>query len=405
MANLKSNRQKNTITGLCCSAHFVQDGLSSTIYVLLPILAQAFGLSYAQVGLIKAAHTSSMMILELPSGILSEKFGIRSLLAFGLACAGLGFVYLSYANSIGIIALSLVLAGIGAAFQHAIASSLISSTHSSRGRRSALGIYNSSGDGGKLAFTGLFGLALGFGLSWQNIVAGYGLIAILTGGVIFIVLRKFSAGNPPENRSSVEPKAVSIWMDWGISNRSAFSALIAAIFLDTAVQSGFFIFVTFLVAERNVPTNLAVLAIVATLAGGMFGKAGCGYLAASLGVKYAFALVQCATAAVICIILVTPPQVIFLLLPVLGVFLQGSTSITYGAVNDYVREERKSRGFALIYSLTGLSAIAGPVGFGLIGDYFGLDITMLAMAAVSLLAIVPCIWLHSGEPQTDLELN
>ena len=404
MAILNSNRHRNTITGLCCAAHIVQDGLSSAIYVLLPILAQAFGLSYAQVGLIKAAHTSSMLVLELPSGILSERFGIRPLLAFGLVCAGVGFICLSYANSIAIITISLVIAGIGAAFQHAIASSLISSTHTNRGRRSALGIYNSAGDGGKLAFTGLFGLALGIGLSWQNIVVGYGLIAVMTGGVILVVLNKLNSGGP-ENGFSAEHRTVSVWKDWGISNRTAFSALIAAIFLDTAVQSGFFIFVTFLVAERNVPTNLAVLAIVATLAGGMFGKAGCGFLAARLGVKQAFTLVQCATAAVICIILVTPATIIFLLLPVLGVFLQGSTSITYGAVNDYVRDERKSRGFALIYSLTGLSAIAGPVGFGLVGDHFGLDITMLSMAAVSLLAIVPCVWLQASELQTEPEAS
>jgi len=396
MATLKTNGHGRTIAALCCGAHFVQDGLTSAIYVLLPILAQAFGLSYAQVGLVKAAHTGAMLVLELPSGILSEKLGIRPLLAFGMICAGLGFVSLSYANNIVIIALSLIVAGIGAAFQHAIASSLISATQTGRGRRSALGLYNSAGDGGKLAFTGLFGLAIGAGLGWQNIVVFFGLIAIITGGVIFIILRRLHAGSR-ESETGIKPKAGSVWMDWGISNRTAFTALIGAIFLDTAVQSGFFIFVTFLVAERDVPTNLAVMAIVATLAGGMFGKAGCGFLAARLGVKTAFALVQGATALVICIILVAPAAIIFLLLPVLGVFLQGSTSITYGAVNDYVRDERKSRGFALIYSLTGLSAIAGPVGFGLIGDHFGLDATMLAMAGVSLLAIVPCNWLQAGE--------
>ena len=36
-----------------CTAHIAQDGLSAAIYVLMPVLAQAFGFTYAEVGLIK----------------------------------------------------------------------------------------------------------------------------------------------------------------------------------------------------------------------------------------------------------------------------------------------------------------------------------------------------------------
>ena len=43
-----------------------------------------FGLGYAQVGVIRAVHGAAMWMLELPSGIISERFGERSLLAFGL---------------------------------------------------------------------------------------------------------------------------------------------------------------------------------------------------------------------------------------------------------------------------------------------------------------------------------
>ena len=75
----------------------------------------------------------------------------------------------------------------------------------------------------------------------------------------------------------------------------------------------------------------------------------------------------------------------------LGIFLQGSTSITYGVVGELVHSERVSRGFALIYSISSLSGLLGPVFFGLLGDYFGIEPTMLAMALVSLLAIPPCM--------------
>ena len=66
---------------VCCGAHIIQDGLVALQYVLLPILAQALGLNYAQVGLLRALSNSAMSLLELPSGILAERYGERRLLA------------------------------------------------------------------------------------------------------------------------------------------------------------------------------------------------------------------------------------------------------------------------------------------------------------------------------------
>jgi hypothetical protein len=37
------------------SVHFVHDGIGDALYVLLPFWAQAFGLSYAEVGTLRSA--------------------------------------------------------------------------------------------------------------------------------------------------------------------------------------------------------------------------------------------------------------------------------------------------------------------------------------------------------------
>ncbi|PYN93704.1 MAG: MFS transporter, partial [Candidatus Rokuibacteriota bacterium] len=37
--------------------HFLHDGFSETLYVFLPLWAKEFGLSFAQVGLIRSAYT------------------------------------------------------------------------------------------------------------------------------------------------------------------------------------------------------------------------------------------------------------------------------------------------------------------------------------------------------------
>nr|MCH9671330.1 MFS transporter [Gammaproteobacteria bacterium] len=152
----------------CCGAHSVQDGLGAVLYVLLPVLAQSLGLSYAQVGVIRAANHGAMMALEIPSGLLAERFGERGLLGFGLLCAALGFFFLAASGGFVGAVMALTIAGVGAAFQHALCSSLISQAYADGTRRTALGTYNSFGDVGKLTFAGLFGLLLGFA-SWPEV--------------------------------------------------------------------------------------------------------------------------------------------------------------------------------------------------------------------------------------------
>ena len=121
----------------------------STSFVLLPVLAQTLGLSYVQVGVIRALHTAAQTGLELPSGILAERVGERSLLVLGLFCAGLGYLCLSLSSGLYGVAVSLFVAGIGSAFQHALCSSIISRAFADTAPRGALGTYNSAGDAGK----------------------------------------------------------------------------------------------------------------------------------------------------------------------------------------------------------------------------------------------------------------
>lgn len=378
-------RHKLTLASCCCT-HALQDGLGAALYVLLPILAQALGLSYSQVGIVRAANNSAMMLFEIPSGILSERLGERMLLVFGLICAGLGYLWLAFGAGFLTVVLSLFLAGFGAAFQHALCSSLITKTFQGSGRRTALGVYNSAGDIGKLVFTGMLGLALGMGVAWQGMIAGFGVTALLAAVVLFVVLRHLDAGSRPV--LDVRSASASAQMRWGIRDRTGFAALAVIVFLDIAVQGGFLTFLAFVMIEKQVPTSLAALAVVLTLAGGIFGKFGCGVLAEKIGVIRSLIVVQCLTAAGIVGVLLSPTLMAYSLLPLLGVALQGSSSITYATVGDLVHGERQSRGFAAIYSVSGAASIVGPIAFGIIGDRLGLAPAMLAMSLV-VLATLP----------------
>src|SRR3989442_5678942 len=72
--------------------HFVHDGFSDILYVLLPVWAQEFGLSLAQVGLIRTAYTAAMASFQIPAGLLAERWGERRLLAAGTALTACRFI-------------------------------------------------------------------------------------------------------------------------------------------------------------------------------------------------------------------------------------------------------------------------------------------------------------------------
>jgi MFS family permease len=147
---------------------------------------------------------------------------------------------------------------------------------------------------------------------------------------------------------------------------------------------------------KGVPLYLATFAATAILVGGIFGKAICGFMADRIGVRTAFAIVQILTAVGIVAVVLSPSALAFVFLPFLGVVLQGSTSITYSMVNDFVHPSRASRGFALVYGGSGLSSVVGPLSFGFIGDRYGIETSMMVMAVIALVAIPPCLFLRVG---------
>ncbi|MDG2285586.1 MAG: MFS transporter, partial [Alphaproteobacteria bacterium] len=118
--------KRSTTLWICCLAHAVQDGLTAAVYVLLPVLAQSLGLNLGEVGLLKGLKGLVQGLLEVSSGIASEKFGDAPLLVIGLVVSGAGYLLFSQVDAVLGILACLILVGIGTAFQHAPSSALVS---------------------------------------------------------------------------------------------------------------------------------------------------------------------------------------------------------------------------------------------------------------------------------------
>ena len=367
----------------CCAAHTLHDGLSDVTYVLLPLLAQTFGLSLAQVGLIRAAHRTAMAAFQIPAGLFAERFGERDLLAFGTLITGFSFLALGHANGYLMIVCALFFAGLGSAVQHPLASTIISHAYPDQGRRAALGTYNFFGDVGKFAFGGAVSLCLLAGISWQVPVMSFGVIGIITAIVIFLYV---SSSRTAASAASDAAPSRKI-QGWGIRNPQGFTALCLIEILDSSTRTGFLTFIAFLLIEKGIPAGWAALAVPLILVGGMAGKLACGLIAERLGIIRTIVITEVATGLGILAALALPGIGTMILLPVLGVALQGTSSVLYATIGDLVDKDRLPRAFGLFYTVGSLCGIAAPLGYGFLGDAAGVETTIASVGIAVLLTL------------------
>ena len=358
-------------------------------YVLLPLFAQTFGLTLAQVGLIRSAHRTAMATFQIPAGLVAERFGERNLLALGTGIAGLAFLALGYASGFWVLLTVLFFAGLGSAVQHPLCSTIISHAYPDAGRRAALGTYNFFGDVGKFVFGGAVSLSLVAGISWQAPVVGFGVAGAITAAAVFLIVTDTKAAryaSPAVPSGTIA--LTSTARGWGIRSPQGFTALCLIEVLDSSTRTGFLTFVAFLLIAKGLPESWAALSVPLILVGGMAGKLACGLLAERVGIIRTIVITEIATGAGILATLALPALAGYLLLPLIGVVLQGTSSVLYATIGDLVDKERLPRIFGLFYTLGSMCGIAAPLGYGFAGDMLGVG-NAIAIIGSAVLVTVP----------------
>ena len=340
---MKYKAEKKRRRGILTSggfAHFIHDGFSDGLFVLLPLWANAFGLSHSQVGFLKACMSGTLAGFQMPAGFLAERFGERVVLSAGTILAGFGFVVLTFADGFSALAAILIIAGIGTSVQHPLASSIVSRAHDKSGRRAALGIYNFSGDLGKIVvpFT-IAAVITAFG--WQTGTTLYGIIGILAGCIIFIVLLKLHSGDSPAVEKQRREGCKEL--GFGIHDRLGFFTLSAISMIDSSARIAFMTFLPFLLVSKGLEMKAVGFSLALILSGGAAGRLICGFVAERLGILRTVVLTELATGVLIFSIIIADLNIAMFILPVLGVALNGTSSVLYGTVGDFVQQERQER--------------------------------------------------------------
>jgi FSR family fosmidomycin resistance protein-like MFS transporter len=365
------SRRARAVLGTACGTHFVHDGFSDILYVLLPVWARELGLTFAQVGLLRTVYSGGMASFQIPAGLLAERWGEARLLAAGTAVTALGFVAAGFSGGFLALLGCLIAGGLGSGVQHPLSSSLVSEAYESGRRRMALGTYNFSGDLGKVVVPAAVALAVPW-IGWRSAVEAYAAVGLVAAIVILLVLLRLHVGWEGVTRSETSRSS----RDWGIRDVRGFQALSAIQIIDNSTRSGFLTFLPFLLIAKGSTVQSIGVALMLVFAGGAVGKFLCGALAERLGVIRTVIITEVATGGAILLLLALPLGPSLALLPPLGVALNGTSSVLYGTVADLVTNDRRARSYGIFYTLgVGASALA-PVAYGLVSDWGGVPVAL-----------------------------
>jgi MFS family permease len=380
-------RNRIRVLWVACGAHALHDGLTDTLYLLLPLWQAQFALSYAAIGILRALYAGAMAGFQVPVAKAAQRVGGTRLLAAGTTVAAIAYLFLGASSSVAMLAVALVLGGIGSSTQHPIASSLVAAAYDGPRSRGALGTYNFAGDLGKMALPSMTACLIAV-MSWRSTASVIGIIGLFGAGTILLSLR------PVASRTAVcaptRPERAKAHGHTKLLG-NGFPLLLAIGVIDSATRVGFLTFLPFLLRSKGAGLPEIGLALTLIFAGGAVGKLVCGFLGARLGVLPTVFITEGATAAGILLLLPLPIDAALALLPVIGVALNGTSSVLYGTVPDLVTAERRETAFGVFYTGTIGAGALSPAIYGVFGDAIGLTPAMLLVAAVVLLTL-PLAW-------------
>ena len=375
----KYQRRITLFTG--SAFHFFHDGIADGLAVFLPLWQTSFVLSLTQVGFLVTCFEGATGFFQILAGFLGERFGERALLVVGTLITAVSFMSLGFVEGVIALVCLLCVGGVGAAVQHPLASSMVSKAYNDNGRRMALGTYNFSGDIGKFLFPALAAVALSQ-VDWSPVCAGLGLFGCMLTVTLFLILKhaRVGEGSLSKKNQQTDSKIGA----WGIVNKGAFSTLSVIGIVDTAVRVGMITFGPFFFIQKGIRAESVGFALSLLFVGGAVGKFICGAIAERIGIIATIVITECITGFGILLLTILHFPHIYFFLPVLGAALNGTSSVLYGTVADFVSPHRVARAFGLFYTFVIAASAAAPPIMGRVSDMLGLDNSIRLIGCIAL---------------------
>jgi MFS transporter, FSR family, fosmidomycin resistance protein len=304
----------------------------------------------------------------------------------------LGYIFAGLSGGVVTLVVALFIGGLGASTQHPLASSLIAHAFSGTRSLKALGTYNFAGDIGKMTVPAAATLLI-IVLPWRDALMLLGALGAVAAVAIFLLIPRFGdeIAQSHKKDESVRPT--------GAATAYAFPLLLSVGVIDSATRMAFLTFLPFVLTAKGASLQTVGLALTLVFAGGAIGKLVCAFIGARIGAVATVWLTETVTAFGIVALLPLPLEAAMVLLPVVGIALNGTSSVLYGSVPALVEPQRRQRAFSIFYTGTIGAGAISPAIYGVLGDAVGIPTALTVVAAIVLVTLPITLILRPALPK------
>ena len=362
--------------------HIWSDLHFALMFPLLPLIESDMGLSFTQVGILRATYSGASAVLQIPAGFLAENMGEFWLLLAGNVWVSVGLIGMALAPMFVMLVVLSFVGGLGGGFQHPLASSMVSRAYDDRGRSTAVGTVNFAGDLGKMLGPPIVAGAIAVNMGWRQLLWIIGAVSLVFMALSAMTRRAVDIGRPVRETEEAESSQA------GRARLNGFATLSGIGALDSMARVGALTFLPFVLISKDVSQSQAISMLLFVFIGGAAGKFVVGWLGDRwFGTVSLIWATKGMTAVLIVLALYAPMSVMIPLLVLLGVGLNGTSSILYATVADYVPANRRARFYGFFYTTNEIGTVAAPICYGVIADAYSLSATMLIMGGVTALIL------------------
>ena len=353
------------------TAHMVVDGYGNTFAPLLPLLIPKLGLSLAGAGTLTMLYQIAASVAQVGFGHLADKWRPRVLIMTGPVVSVLVLSFVGVAPTVGVLALVLIVGGLGGAAFHPPAAAL---AHKLGGNRPgfAMSVHITGGTIGFACGPLLFApVAQHYGLQWTPLTAIPGLLI-----VAFFLARVPPIELQPHQESgfrALRPYARPL------------ALLYAIVVLRTMTSLAFATYVPVMLTERGMSVSQAAGAVAAYLfasgLGGFFGGPAADRFGAKPVIAWSLALATPFLAAA--------PHLsgtaFVLTLALGGFFLQSTLPVNVTFAQTLAPVSAATVSSLMMGFGWGTGGLSVPI-VGAVADRFGIERALVGLACIPLLA-------------------
>jgi MFS transporter, FSR family, fosmidomycin resistance protein len=182
-ATITAGRQDAKVLGLISTGHFMSHFYSLTLPPLFPLLKDAFGVSYTELGVMMALIGAATTLTQVPIGFLVDRLGARLVLTIGLVGISLGFGLVGVASTFWMVLVLVTLAAMANSVFHPADYAILNSSITASRMGRAFSVHTFAGHlGSAAAPASMIFLAALFG--WRSALIAVGVFGLLVMAVM-----------------------------------------------------------------------------------------------------------------------------------------------------------------------------------------------------------------------------